>query len=244
LTELTVNRLHSQYKQDLRIDNGAGASILLTGDRVLINGLDGGGGNVFDIIYIGSNKDAWITRDSITGDLVFHVPAGKGILFEDVHVGTMTTTDAVYIMETSPDENLSASAYMTVASTPARTDVLILFDTTGFTWPVTSAVLRLYVTSTIDTAGLTLSKLQHTFNPVTVTWNTQPTYVTSETLSSFSIAPGNATGWVDLDVTDLFNEDANRMVGKFGLNISYLAASGVTFSSGAGTDVPQLIITE
>lgn len=83
LNDLTVNRLHSQYKQDLRIDNGAGAWILLQGDKVYISGGGTLGNNdgVFDRIYLGADMLCWIERGP-TGNLVFHAAPGKDFEFQ------------------------------------------------------------------------------------------------------------------------------------------------------------------
>lgn len=85
LDVLTVNKIRTKARHDLSIDNGAGASIVLKGDQVLINGLSNGNGgdgdNVFDIIYIGQDRLCWLTR-SESGNLVIHIPANKQLQFE------------------------------------------------------------------------------------------------------------------------------------------------------------------
>lgn len=88
LSEIVVNRIRSQYRHDLRIENGAGASILLTGDQVLINGLTSGGAilgendRVVDRLYFGADLLCWIERNPNNGNLTFHTAPGKMVEFE------------------------------------------------------------------------------------------------------------------------------------------------------------------
>lgn len=84
LNDLTVNRVHSRNRQDLRIDNGAGAWILLSGDTVSMShgGTIGSNDGIVDRLYFGADKQCWIERNPNNGNLTFHTAPGRSIEFD------------------------------------------------------------------------------------------------------------------------------------------------------------------
>lgn len=244
---ISVKRIRTKARGNLAIDNGAGASILLKGDQVLINGLSSGaGGNVFEIIYIGADKKCWITRDRRSGDLVFHVNTGTGISFERgggyIFNGTIASTNASYVNKNSPTEIMYPIGFMQVTSTDVRQEAFIQFELSGaVTLPVSSAKVRLYNTRTGNsgTTWLIFSRTLSKFDQTTLTWNNQPAYLTRDADSDRSIENTGTEGWFEFDVTNLMNE-SNGIY--FGLNIRHDDGAELTFYSASGIHPPELVV--
>lgn len=247
---LTLRRIRTKARGDLTLDNGAGASIVLTGDQVLINGFSGSSGGVaatFDIIYLGADHLCWICRDPTTLDLVFHVKQGTGIMFEAIHRSTIVANVATYIALEAGDTNYGTTDTMLVEteSGGVSREAVIQFNSVGISFPATNAKLRLY--SMVSEAGSTSFQVSYILGTIaqnTVTYDNLPVCRYNGAVGSYSYTNTGGIGWIELDVTSLYNDSNNgQNEGSFAIKMNYVSGVKLTFASASSGTPPELIIT-
>ena len=108
------------------------------------------------------------------------------------------------------------------------------FNVSGVTGPVTSAVLRLYVTNG-SSNGPSLYPTSSDWSETTITWNNKPAATGGAAANLGAISSG---GWVDLNITTIMTGD-----GSYDFVLQPDSTDGASFYSREGSSPPQLVVT-
>ncbi len=140
------------------------------------------------------------------------------------------------------DRNYGSSDYLRLREASSGWRSYLKFDVSGVVFPVSRAVLRLYVTDESNSAGSVywvsnnFKDTQQPWDESSVTWDNAPSIAASALDSHGSVQVGE---WVEFDVT-------SAVVGNGMLSFALVTESGnsVLYSSKEGTHPPQLVIEE
>ncbi|WP_367325806.1 DNRLRE domain-containing protein [Streptomyces sp. HUAS ZL42] len=149
---------------------------------------------------------------------------------------TFTPTADTYVQDSTPSTNYGTSSQFTVDNSPVRQSFL-KFTVSGLTEAVTSAKLRIRVTSSGNSTngGMWKSMTDTTWTETGVTWNNKPV-IGGATLASLGSVANDQ--WVEIDVTSVVTSN-----GTFSFGGTSTSSNGAYYDSReSGADAPQLVI--
>ena len=167
------------------------------------------------------------------------IAALVGTVTPPVSAATITATPVAdtYVASDAPGTNFGKSGNYWVDSSPNRR-ILMKFDVSGLTGPVTSARLRMHVDNVTDAqsnSGGTYRLMSNTsWTETGATWNAQPA-IDGVTLGSIGSVARNT--WVELDVTGTITGNGTHSIG-----VTTTSSNGAAFDSReSGSLAPQLV---
>ncbi|MEV5969651.1 DNRLRE domain-containing protein [Streptomyces sp. NPDC051921] len=151
---------------------------------------------------------------------------------------TFTATADTYVDSLNPATNYGASQQLGVDNSPVK-QMLLRFDVSGLTQPVTSAKLRIHVDDVSGaeaTSGGTFRAMSNsTWSETSVTYNNRPA-IDGATLGTLGAVARNT--WYEVDVTSYV-----RGNGTFALGVTSSSSNGADYDSReTGATAPQLVI--
>ncbi len=150
---------------------------------------------------------------------------------------TFTPVADTYVASDFPSTSFGTRTQHWLDRSPARR-VLLRFNVTGLTEPVTSARLRMHVdnvTNAQSNSGGTYRLMSNTtWSESTTTWNSQPA-ITGTSLGTIGSVARNT--WVELDLTGKITGN-----GTYSIGVTATSSDGAAFDSReTGSLAPQLV---
>ncbi len=157
----------------------------------------------------------------------------------DAASSSFTAVADAYSDATTPTTSFGTAKTLIVDASPRR-EIALRFAVAGVTGTVSSAKLRLHVSSVSNAGspagGTVYRSSSASWIEATVNWNSRPT-PTGAALASFGAVAANA--WYEVDVTAAVAGD-----GTFGFVLSSTNTDGAYYDAReAGANAPQLVVT-